>query len=177
MALASVTTVAQQPAQKTGGPGQTAASPNQTKPQVPKDFKVTKVDFVPSFKMVNTTVTAQPGQVIVVVQTDSAANGAGTKLDHYAFKYTTAGSKTGSIPALATGGQYTLVDGEKLQTWICVNRGLISGMVDLSQNITGFTVVAALPNDVTSFTLSIQDWGYLSPLIRRDSQKGSPAAK
>jgi len=53
--------------------------------------------------------------------------------------------------------------------WNCAKGGLINGTVPEGQSITGATIVAVLPKDVTSFTLSIKDIAFVSPLVQRDS--------
>jgi hypothetical protein len=157
LAVASVTAAAQQPAA-----------------QAQSRIDLTRVRFVPSYQIVNSTVTAEPDNVVVVVQTSWHPKGVDYyKLDNYAFQYTTADSKTGSVPAIAAGSQDTLIDGSSLQVWSCAKGGLIHGIVSSGQSITGTTVVAVLPKDVTSFTLNIKDIAFVSPLVQRDSWKDS----
>jgi hypothetical protein len=153
LAVASVTAAAQQPAA-----------------QAQNHIDLTRVRFVPSYRIVNSTVTAEPDNVVVIVQTNWHPQGVDFyKLDNYAFQYTTAESKTGSAPAIAAGSQDTLITGTKLQVWNCAKGGLINGTVSEGQSITGATIVAVLPKDVTSFTLSIKDLAFVSPLVQRDS--------
>lgn len=151
-------------------------SPSAAKPAVRLEVK--KVEFVPSYQMLNAEIEAKPDEVIVVVQTDWNPPGVVTdSLANYAFRYTTANSKTGSVPALAAGTPVELVGGQIRQFWICAKLGLISGWPSPSQMTSGFTVVTVLPKDVTSFTLSNTDIPFALPLIQRASWPASPAAK
>ena len=176
LTAASAPAAAQQLAQKPAAPSPAAASSSAAKSPAPVIFKITKVEFLPSYQMLRATARAKPYEVIVVVQTDWEPHGSVTsKLDHYAIRYTTAGSNTGSVPALASGTRHTLVNGEQLQIWNCAQAGVVSGVS--AQNITGFTVVAALPQDVTSFTVSNQEISFASPPIQRSAWPVPPATK
>jgi hypothetical protein len=200
LALASVTAAAQQSAKKPAVQSQTMDSSKDAKPQTSEEMKITKVEFVSSYQMINTTVTAQPDKVIAVVQTDrqwAKPVVAWLKLSNYVFQYTTADSKTGFVPAVAAGNQNKLPSGSMLQVWIhektgsgqpslisdgdknfvTVDGDVANGIVEPSQYIGGLAVLAALPKNVTSFTLSIKDIAYVSQRIQRDTEKGLPARK
>ena len=142
-------------------------------------IEITKVDYVYTYSMPTTTVTAEPDKVIIVVQTNQKWENhawVSVALDNYVFQYTTADSKTGSAHAVAVGNQDKLADGSMLQVWR-YSEGLSDGVVGPSQYITGLTVMAALPKDVISFTINIKNISFVSQPIKCDMGKDLPSTK
>jgi hypothetical protein len=142
-------------------------------------MKVTKVRFLTEYRIVDSTAQPKPGAVLAVVQTNRAGDtdDITCSLEDYVFQYTTAGSATGSIPAFAVGEQDTLMGGQMLQMWHSAEGGVIHGTVPSRQSIAGLTILAPLPKDVTSFTLTIKHLNFVSETIQRDSAASAAAAK
>jgi len=168
-------------------------------PQTSEPIRITKVEFVSEYRIGDTTVTALPDKVIAVVQTNRkweppapkvVSDVAWMKLDNYVFQYTVPSSKTGSVSAIAVGNQQELPSGNMLQLWVHKKQGsaqqnmvnvggqfvpidgdLITSTVLPSQYISGLTVLAALPKNVTSFVLSFKEIAYVSEPIHRDPEK------
>jgi hypothetical protein len=151
-------------------------------PQTSEQIKITKVEFVSEYKAGNYVCRPTPNAVIAVVQTNRQPKGDRPDikigLDDYVFQYTTAGSKTGSIPAYAVGEQavFSLPQGDMaVQYWHTGPAGSFNNTVGPSQYISGLTLLAVLPKDVTSFTLTIKHLNFVSGPIRHEPGKDSPA--
>lgn len=173
--------------------------------QTSGQITITKVEFVSEYSMVGANARTKPGGVIAVVQTNrKMARPSGqlerdfawAKLSNYVFQYTTSDSKTATATALAVGNQDELPSGSRMQVWVHAKQGssgqqsmlgfggkfvtvdgeVISGMVAPSQYITGLTVLAPFPDNVTSFTLTFKEAGFVTAPIKRDV-KTSPSRK
>lgn len=185
--------------------GQSPDRSQNSGPQTSGQITITKVEFVSEYSMAGANAQAKPGGVIAVVQTnrkmvqpsgDLERGYAWAKLSNYVFQYTTSDSKTATATALAVGNQDELPSGSRMQVWVHAKQGssgqqsmlgfggkfvkvdgeVTSGMVAPSQYITGLTVLAPLPNNVTSFTLTFKETGFVTAPIKRDV-KTSPSRK
>jgi hypothetical protein len=163
------------------------------KPPALGHLEITNAEFVREYGLCDLRVAARPEKVFAVVQTFSHAKLKSseftrTRLDDFVFQYTTADSATGSAPAFAVGGDLgTLTSGGSMRVWISRHLNLnprvqvdttIDGVaVDgdvmncvVPVAIDGLTVVAVLPQNVTSFKLcklSRQSIGLVSKMIQR----------
>ncbi len=183
LVLSSVTAIAQEPAEMPAAPSQSAGSSQNVKPQTSEQIMISKVEFVYYYKIMNTTVTPTPDNVIAVIQTNAKMKSGKfpIKLDNCLFQYTTSDAKTGSVSAFAVGNEDTLIDGQKMQVWIvgapnagmqsyingvAVDGKVLNGIVPPGQNISGLTIVAMLSKNVTFFTFSIKEFAFVSEPIQ-----------
>lgn len=190
----------QQSKKEHAAPRNNADSSMTQKSQTTGNIQITKVSFVSSYQLVREKVTAQPGKVIAVIQTNrefSKPFDVMLSLSNYTIRYNTSDSKTGVAPAIAVGNQHDLPSGEMMQAWcnaqshtggqslVADEKGnfksmdgkMESGIVEHSRYISGLTILVSLPENVSSFTISIKDIAFVSHLIQRFSADSSSQTK